>query len=199
MADDYDDDKPWTRQLFVVVGVLVAVALVIGGIVSVIALGAAKITGIDSAKSTASSKPSLYVPSGKPTVGLEPYPDPSGVPDKPKKSPSPSDTGGSAGSDPDSPDSPKPEKKGITLQVFPQQVSAGQRINITGLYTNGEGATLTVQRFEGGSWTDFPVSATVSGGQFATYVTTSHTGPQRFRVADKAADRMSNAVRVRVG
>ena len=56
-----------------------------------------------------------------------------------------------------------------------------------------------MQRFEGGSWTDFPVSAHVSGGQFATYVTTSHTGPQRFRVADKTADRMSNAVRVRVG
>ena len=198
MADDLED-KPWTRQLFVVIGVLVAVAVVIGAIISVIALGAAKVTGFDSAKSTASSKPTLYVPSGEPTVGLEPYPDPSGVPNKPKASRSSSGGTGSSGSDPDSPDSPKPQKKGITLQVFPQQVSAGQRINISGIYANGEGATLQVQRFEGGSWTDFPVSASVSGGQFATYITTSHTGPQRLRVADKAADRTSNAVRVRVG
>jgi hypothetical protein len=198
MADDLED-KPWTRQLFVVIGVLVAVALVIGGIVSVIALGAAKVTGFDSAQSTASSRPSLYVPSGEPTVGLEPYPDPSGATDKPQKGRSGSGSAGSGGSDPDSPDSPSPQKKGITLQVFPQQVSAGQRINISGVYSNGEGAKLQVQRFEGGSWTDFPVSASVSGGQFATYITTSHTGPQRLRVVDKTAKRMSNAVRVRVG
>jgi hypothetical protein len=200
MADDYDDEKPWTRQLFVVIGVLVAVALVIGAILSVIALGAAKVTGIDSAKSTASAKPSLYVPSGKPTVGLEPVPEPSGVPDRPKKSPTGSQSSGSSGSDgSDSPDSPGHEKNGITLQLYPQQVSAGQRINISGVYTNGEGAQLQVQRFENGSWSDFPVTTSVSGGQFATYITTSHTGPQRFRVTDKAADRESNAVRVRVG
>lgn len=200
MANDLDDDKPWTRQLFVVVGVLVAVAVVIGAILSVIALGAAKFTGIDSAKSTASSKPSLYVPSGKPTVGLEPYPEPSGVPNRPKKSAGSS--GGSGRSDSNSsasPDSPGPQKKGITLQLFPQQVSPGQRINLSGVYANGEGARLRVQRFEHGSWSDFPVTTSVSGGQFATYITTSHTGPQRFRVVDKAAHRHSNAVRVRVG
>ncbi len=55
-----------------------------------------------------------------------------------------------------------------------------------------------MQRFEGGAWSDFPVTASVSGGQFATYVTTSHTGPQRIRVADKATHRTSNAVRVTV-
>jgi hypothetical protein len=197
MANDLDEEKPWTRQLFVVVGVLVAVALVIGGIVSVIALGAAKITGFDSAKSTATSRPSLYVPSGKPTVGLEPYPEPSGVPHKSKQGQTRSGSGGSGSSD--SPDSPEPQEKGITLQLFPQQVSPGQRINITGVYSNGEGATLQVQRFEHGSWSDFPVTTTVSGGQFATYITTSHTGPQRFRVTDKSADRRSNAVRVTVG
>jgi hypothetical protein len=196
MANDLED-PPWTRQLFVVIGVLVAVALVIGAILSVIALGAAKFTGVDSAKSTASAKPSLYVPSGKPTVGLEPYPDPSGVPDRAKKSPQGGGSSDSGSSD--SPDSPGPQKKGITLQLFPQQVSAGQRINISGVYSNGEGARLQVQRFEHGSWSDFPVTTSVSGGQFATYITTSHTGPQQFRVADKAAGRQSNAVRVRVG
>jgi hypothetical protein len=200
MADDRDDDEqPWTRQLFVVIGVLVAVALVIGAILSVIALGAAKVTGIDSAKSTASAKPSLYVPSGKPTVGLEPGPEPSGVPDPTSGSGGSGGSGGSDSDSSDSPDSSGPQKHGITLQLYPQQVSAGQRINISGVYSNGEGAQLQVQRFENGSWSDFPVTTSVSGGQFATYITTSHTGPQRFRVTDKAAGRMSNAVRVRVG
>jgi hypothetical protein len=193
MARDQDDEKPWTRQLLVVVGVLVAVALVIGGIVSVVALGAAKVTGLSSAKATATSKPSLYVPSEKPTVGLEPYPEPSG-----QASPNGSATEGS--DSPDFSDSPGPKQKKneITLQVYPQQVAPSQRINLTGLYTGGEGAKLQVQRFEGGSWSDFPVTTSVTGGQFSTYVTTSHTGPQRLRVADKAADRTSNAVRVTV-
>ena len=194
MADDLED-KPWTRQLAVVVGVLVAVALVIGAIISVIALGAAKIAGIDSAKSSAAAKPSLYFPSGKPTVGLDTYPAPSGLGNKPKQHKSGSS--GSGGSS--SPDNPRPQKKGITLQVFPQQVPPGQRINITGVYSGGEGATLQVQRFEHGSWSNFPVTTTVSGGQFATYITTSHVGPQQFRVTDKASGRKSNAVRVRVG
>lgn len=196
MASDQDDEKPWTRQLLVVVGVLVAVALVIGAMVSVIALGAAKVTGISSAKATATSKPSLYVPSGKPTVGLEPYPEPSGRPQRHKKGSGGSSQGSGSSDSPDSPDSNK--KTQITLQVYPQQVAPSQRINLTGLYTGGEGAQLQVQRFEGGSWSDFPVTASVSGGQFSTYVTTTHPGPQRIRVADKATHRISNAVRVTV-
>jgi hypothetical protein len=170
---------------------------VIGAIASVIALGAAKLTGLDSAKSTATAKPSLYIPSGKPTVGLDPYPAPSGVRTKAKRH-----AGGSGGSgtgSSDSPDSQRPQKKGITMQLFPQQVRSGQRINITGVYPGGEGATLQVQRLEHGSWSNFPVTTTVSGGQFATYITTSHTGPQRFRVTDKASHRRSNVVSVRVG
>ena len=196
MAGDYDDEKPWTRQLLVVVGVLVAVALVIGGIVSVIALGAAKVTGISSAKAPATSKPSLYVPSGKPTVGLDPYPEPSDRPQHHKSGSGGSSQGAGASDTPDSSHAAK--KHLITLQVFPQQVAPSQRINLTGLYTGGEGAQVQVQRFEGGSWSDFPVTASVSGGQFSTYVTTTHTGPQRLRVADKASHRISNAVRVTV-
>jgi hypothetical protein len=197
MASDYDDDeKPWTRQLLVVIGVLVAVALVIGGIVSVIALGAARVTGISSAKATASSKPSLYVPSGQPTVGLDPYPEPSGQPKQHKSGSGGSSRGSGSSASPDSSSADK--KQQITLQVFPQQVAPSQRINLTGLYAGGEGAQLQVQRFEGGAWADFPVTASVSGGQFATYVTTTHAGPQRIRVADKSTHRTSNAVRVTV-
>ena len=55
MARDDDEDAPWTRQLLVALGVLVAVALVIGGVVSVVALGAANVSGIDNARPSATA------------------------------------------------------------------------------------------------------------------------------------------------
>ena len=60
----------------------------------------------------------------------------------------------------------------MTLQVMPVRASAGERVDLSGVYPRGEGATLQVQRFEGG-WTDFPVTASVSGGTFRTYIYTS--------------------------
>ena len=66
------------------------------------------------------------------------------------------------------------------------------------MYPAGEGATLQVQRFEG-TWTDFPVSVTVSGGLYNTYILTSRTGESRFRVTDKALNRSSNPVTVSIG
>lgn len=186
MRDD-EDPPGWGRQLLVVTGVLAAVALAIGGVVSLIALGAAKVTGLDSSQSHASAKPSLYIPSGRPTVGLDQFPAPTA-----KSSPSASSEASA---------SPTPKKKDtkITLQAFPQQVSSGQRINLTGVYRGGEGARLQVERFEAGRWADFPVGASVSGGQFTTYVMTSRTGEQRFRVIDPVSDARSNPVQVTVG
>jgi hypothetical protein len=58
---------------------------------------------------------------------------------------------------------------------------------------------LQVQRKEGGSWSDFPVSVTVSDGRFSTYVQTGRSGPNRFRVRDTDSKRVSNPVTVRVG
>ncbi len=187
MARDDDDDVPWTRQLAVGVGVLVAVALVIGGVVSVVALGAAKVTGLGRAHASATARPSLYFPSDDPTTTPETYPDPNGS-DEP--SPPPSSESPSA----------KPTQKthAITLQAFPQQVPPNERINLTGVYQGGEGARLQVQRFENG-WVDFPVSTSVSGGSFTTYIYTGRSGANRFRVIDKEADKASNPVRVRVG
>jgi len=187
MARDDDDDVPWTRQLAVGVGVLVAVALVIGGVVSVVALGAAKVTGLGRAHASATARPSLYFPSDDPTTTPETYPDPNGS-DEP--SPPPSSESPSA----------KPTQKthAITLQAFPQQVPPNERINLTGVYQGGEGARLQVQRFENG-WVDFPVSTSVSGGQFSTYVFSGRTGMNRFRVVDTDNGKTSNAVRVRIG
>lgn len=187
MARDDDEDVPWTRQLAVGAGVLVAVALVIGGVMSVVALGAAKVTGLGGSHASATAPPSLYFPSDDPTTTPDTYPDPNGS-DKP--SPSPSRESPSA--------KPTQKTRAITLQAFPQQVPPNERINLTGVYQGGEGARLQVQRFENG-WVDFPVSTSVSGGSFTTYIYTGRSGPNRFRVIDKEADQASNPVRVRVG
>ena len=67
------------------------------------------------------------------------------------------------------------------------------------MYVDGEGASLQIQRREGGTWTDFPVTATVRGESFETWIQTSRTGEQVFRVFDLAEDRGSNSVTVTVG
>ncbi len=187
MAREDDDEGPWTRTLLVGIGALVAVALVIGAVISVVVLGAAKVTGIDESTPTVSAPPSLYIPSGEPTTTPEAFPDPEGADE-------PSPTEPSV----DVPQPPKKRTRSISLQAFPRQVSPNQRINLTGVYEGAEGARLQVQRFEGG-WTDFPVSTSVSGGQFSTYIFTGRSGMNRFRVVDDASGRKSNAVRVTVG
>jgi len=190
MARRDDEDSPWTRQLLVGVGVLVAVALVIGGVMSAVALGAAKVTGIDQAESGATSPPRLVIPSEEPTTKPEPYPDP----ERTRSDPTPTASAPAQAR----PHEKKRKTKAISLQAFPRRVSANERINLTGTYRRGEGARLQVQRFQGG-WSDFPVTVSVSGGLFNTYVYTGRSGPQRFRVLDLASGRKSNEVRVTVG
>lgn len=190
MARNDDDETPWTRLLLVTTIVLVAVALVIGGVVSVLALGAAKVSGIDDAAATATVKPSLYIPSDNPTVRVDPYPAPEGDPGaasprRASRSPSASPS--------------KKKSTTVSLQASPQKVSPGQRITLTGAYPRGEGAQLQVQRFENGAWTDFPVIARVRGRLFNTYITTSRVGATRFRMLDIASGSTSNVVRVRIG
>jgi hypothetical protein len=187
-----DPDESPRRQLVMGLAALVAVALVIGGVVSVVALGAVKVSGLDDSAPKATAKPSLYIPSGTPTTGLEGGASPTGVP---SGSASPDDSGSTS----DSP-SLTPKPKAISLQATPRKVAPGQRVTLSGVYAKHEGATLRVQRSEpGGGWVDFPVTMGVVGGQFTTYVTTSRPGVNRFRVADPAAGKVSNAVRVTIG
>jgi hypothetical protein len=84
----------------------------------------------------------------------------------------------------------------ISLQAFPRSVSASQKIHLTGVDSR-EGAVLQVQRLEG-TWADFPVTATVRGGIFQTYIYTGNTGVNRFRMYDKATGKISNVVRVTI-
>jgi hypothetical protein len=184
-----DDDESGRRQVLIGLGALVVVTLLVGGIVSAMALGAARLTGLGDSSSTGepAEAPSLYIPPGEPTTTPESYPDPT-RPDREEPSES-------ASVEPTQ--NPARQSKRITLQAFPLDASAGERITMTGVYPAGEGATLQVQRFEG-TWTDFPVSVTVSGGIYNTYILTSRTGEARFRVTDKALGRSSNPVTVTI-
>ena len=181
-----DDEASWPRQLLIGLGALTAISLLVGAIVGAVALGAAKLTGIDSAAGGPRQEPSLFIPSGTPSTSPEAFPDP------------PEDSEPTPTEEP-SPTRPSrtPRPRPITLQAFPATVSPGERINLTGVYPRGEGATMQVQRFEGG-WTDFPVTARVSGGTFSTYILTSRTGATRLRVTDIASGRSSNPVRVMI-
>ena len=191
MARPEDEDAPWTRQLLVGIGALVAVALVIGVVVGVVALGAVHVSGLSSAKSEATEPPRLVMPTGDPTTTPQTFPDPA----KPS---------GASSAAPTTPSSSPRHKhrsnvKTISLQAFPDHVSPGQRISFSGVYPRGEGRRLQVQRFEGGGWQDFPATTSVSGGLFNTYIFTARTGSTRFRVVDTATGKASNPVRVRIG
>ncbi|MCW2739361.1 hypothetical protein [Nocardioides sp.] len=88
---------------------------------------------------------------------------------------------------------------GISLTAVQQSVSPMQQIDLKGTYPGGEGAILQVQRFENGAWSDFPVTMSVSGGTFATYVQTSQVGANKFRVVDTDTQVASNELTVTVG
>lgn len=196
-----EDELPWYRPLLVGVGAMLGVAVLVGGLVAVVALGALSVTGVGDERVTAEeSEPSLYLPDRSPGGGEESDDD----------GPTLEELTGidGAGENPDagtSP-SPKPERKKprkprsvISLSASPLQVSSMERIYLTGTYPGGEGATLRVQRFEG-SWSDFSgVTASVSGGTFSTYVMTGRSGANRFRVVDPSGGKASNEVRVQVG
>ncbi len=189
-----DDDSRWGRQLIASLVALVVVAGVVGGVLAAVALGAVQVAGLGQA-SGPQARPSLYFPTQEPTVRPSAFP----VPTAP--SPSASATGASAPSPSPSP-SPRHKQKhrqGIALQGFPQQVKPGQRINLTGVYRGAEGTTLQVQRNDGSGWHDFPVTVRVGGGVFHTWVITSHTGENRFRVVDTSSGKKSNAVRITIG
>ncbi len=172
---------------------MIAVALLVGAAVGFALLTAARIGGLSS-EDTASAQPrddspaSLYMPAYEPTEDVG-----NGL-DLPEVDETPSALPDSEASTKSS----KPKSKGITLFVAPQQVGPGQRINFNGVYEGNEGASLQVQRKEGG-WTDFPVTASVQGGSFETWIQTSRTGKAKFRVFDKEADKGSNVVTVQIG
>lgn len=169
-----DDPSPGRALLHAGVAML-AVALLVGVALGGVALGVVKLSGLGSGGGPGEAAPrSLYIPDLEETDSAQP----SQPPKRKKKR------------------RPKPP---ISLTVSPTEVGAGERIDLRGDYRGGDGATLQVQRREGGTWTDFPVTAEVSGGRFGTWIQTSRTGRSPFRMYDAAADKASNVVVVRVG
>lgn len=173
-------DRPVASGLLALVVVAVALGLLLG--LGVFALG--KVTGVTGGGSSAGG-PSLYLP--------EPTQTTSSAPASESTQPPASDGGptgvGESGK-------PAPE---IELRAGQTRVGAMQQIDLSGNYPGGDGAILQVQRLEAGTWSEFPVTASVSGGSFSTYVQTGRAGPNKFRVVDTDTGKKSNPVTVIIG
>lgn len=179
-----EDDDGRLRPVLVGLGALVGVSLLVGAVVSLVALGVADVTGVsggDDPGRATSAESSLYMPS--PSNSKKPAPEQS----KPAEEPGEAEPSEKEGSVPL-----------ITLSAGPSSVSTFDRIYLRGTYRDADGATLQVQRFEGG-WADFPATATVQNGTFETYVESGQGGANRFRVLDESADLSSKPVSVDVG
>lgn len=169
---------------------VVAVAVGIGLVVGLGAFVVIKALGLsdDTSSAHASTPAASDTPAALPTVALSP---PGSTDTTPDASPTTSPT-----------TSPKPPKKNkaIQLALSPMSVGPGQRINITGTWPGHDNVALQVQRMENGAWTNFSdVQAQVQVGTYGTYVLTSRTGDNTFRMRDPASGKVSNAVTVVVG
>lgn len=175
-----DDEPSWQRQLVIGLGALLAIAVLIGGILAVIAVRAADYVGIGDTSST--SDPSLVIPTDNPPG-------------------SPSTTSPTTTPPTSAPTSrPPPPQHVLSLVASPRTAGSFERVNLTGSYPGRDGATLQVQRSLGsGPWSDFPTSTTVRSGRFATYIQTSMVGVNHFRMVDEASGRTSNPVTVTIG
>ncbi len=172
---------------------LVGVGLVVGLIAGLAALAGTRMLGLggENATAQATSEESLFLPrpekttgSSGPLITLAP-----GAPESPSQEPSQGQSSKPA----------KPPKKEISLSASQTSVAPMEQIDLTGVYPGGEGAILQVQRFTSGSWQAFPVTASVSDETFTTYVQTSQSGLNRFRVTDTDSGLVSNDVSVRIG
>jgi hypothetical protein len=172
------ENRPVLTGLVALVGVAVAIGL-LGGLAVLVGVKVTGIGGSSEASSESTSSATFRLP--RPTdTSTEP-------PATEESEPSPDESSSEA------------TAEGISLSATQQSVSPMQQIDLTGTYQAGEGSILQVQRLEDGSWSDFPVTMSVSGGTFATYVQTSRTGPNQFRVRDTDSDVVSNEVTVTVG
>lgn len=183
---------------------LVAVAVVVGVVAGLAVLVGTRMVGLGGS-STASA-------GGSPTSGETldlPEPTPTEEPSAPLVTLLPGDEEPQAdGSGKRSGPGEKAKKKSskekkvksvISLSASQLSVGPMERIDLTGTFPGGEGAVLQVQRLEGGTWEDFPVTVSVSNSTFATYVQSGDAGTNQFRVKDTDSPRTSNPVKVKVG
>jgi hypothetical protein len=187
------EEHPVAAGLIALVGVGLAVGLVIG----IVALVATRMMGLggENASAQTTSQESLYLPKPEKTTG------PSGplITLAPGESESPTEQSSQGQPQPSKSPKPAKAKKEISLSASQTSVEPMDQIDLTGVYPGGEGAILQVQRFTSGSWQAFPVTVSVSDETFATYVQTSQSGVNRFRVTDTDSGLTSNEVKVTIG
>jgi hypothetical protein len=193
------EDRPVVNGLVA----LVAVALGVGLILALVALVGTKFLGLDDADGSTSADAtggqSMYLPTPAETTG-------DGGPlitlatedtDEPTAIASPD---AAAETEPtQATESASPAPGEISLQAEQPSVAAGDRIYFSGVYPGGEGAILSMQRWENGAWEDFPASVGVTNGTFSSYLFTGVTGVNRFRAIDRETGKVSNEIRVTVG
>ena len=197
MVDDENDGTPTERHP-VVAGLfaLLAVGLTVGLILGGAALAATQVLGVgddDTASDDSTSDASLYLP----------RPERTGRADEPLITLAPTDSEGTEATDPVDPETAESESETedvpISLSAGQTEVGPMEPIDLTGVYPGGEGAILQVQQFTAGKWDDFPVTTPVGNETFTTYIQTSQTGVNRFRMIDSKSGEVSNEVRVRIG
>ena len=188
MADKLPDRPSEEHPIIAGLVALVGVGLVVGLVIGLVVLAGTKVLGIggDDGDSSADEQASIYLPTpSKTPAGTEP-----GVTLAPEDSES-------AAEDPS--ESPtESAKREIALSASTVEVGPMEQFQLTGVYPKGEGAILTVQRFQDGSWVDFPATGSVSGEAFQIAVQTSKSGVNRFRVVDTDSGLESGEVRVTV-
>lgn len=174
------ENRPVLTGLIALVGVAVTIGL-LGGLAVMVGVKATGIGDTSSASDDSGTPSTFRLPKPSDTGSSAPMPEESVEPS------------------PGTETSSEAPAEAISLTATQQSVSPMQQIDLTGTYQSGEGAILQVQRFENGAWQDFPVTMSVSGGTFATYVQTSRTGPNKFRVVDTDTEVTSNEITVTVG
>ena len=148
---------------------LVGVALVIGVLGGLGIMVAVKATGIgDSSDASDDSRPSATFRLPKPTRDQH-----TESPRRRRPSSPGTETLGGA--------TPAEE---ISLAATQQSVSPMQQIDLTGTYPSRRGRDPAGAAVRERCVADFPVTMSVSGATFATYVQTSRVGPNKFRVVD---------------
>ena len=180
------EEHPVAAGLIALVGVGVVVGLILGFVV----FAGTKVLGLGDGteESGADGHATMYLPTPvKTTASSDPQ-----ITLAPGVSPASSEPAAK------SPSATKSPEREITLSASVTETTSMQQFELTGLYPQGEGAILTVQRFEGGAWVDFPANGSVAGEQFQIPVQTSRPGVNRFRVVDSDSGLQSGEVRVTV-
>ena len=144
--------------LLALVGVAVAIGL-LGGLAVMVGVKATGLDGSTTASDDSATPSTFTLPKPTDTAARSPAPE---EPVEP-----------SAGEE-----TSQAPAEAISLTAVQQSVSPMQQIDLTGTYQAGEGAILQVQRLENGTWSDFPVTTSVSGGTFGTVRPDRQTRPQ---------------------